>query len=142
MKYKRELKTVRLAERESETIGRFLEQNPAIENFSALARIAIMDFMSKKGSIPLRPIVEEEPKKRPSFLWDYDLTESQVREMLSGPLEKRKWLVGRILEQARFDEIFKYLTLREIERDLPFLRLPKKLKDHWEYAIKRWKRAA
>ena len=142
MNNKRELKTVRLAERESKIIGQFLEQNPAIENFSALARIAILDFVSKRGSIQLRPIVEDREEKRPSFIWDYDLTGSQIREILSGSQEKRRWLVGRILEHARFDEIFKYLTLREIEHDLPHLRLPKKLKDHWEYAIKRWKRAA
>jgi len=142
MKYKRDLKTVRLAERETRLISRFLQENPAIENFSALARLAILDFISKSGSIPLRPIVEEEPKARPSFLWDYDLTFGQIREILAGPLEKRKWLVARILEHAGFNEVFRYLTPREIERDLPHIRLPQKLKDHWEYAIRRWRRAA
>lgn len=140
MKYKNNLKTVRLNAREVELTDQFLSQNLSIENFSTLARIAILDFISKKGSIQLRPIVEEEPQKKPSFLWDYDLTETQVREILSGSLEKRKWLVARILEHAKFNEVWKFLTIQDIRRDLPSLRLPQKIKEHWEYTMKRWGR--
>ena len=142
MKYKCNLKTVRLSQKEVRQTEEFLTQNPAIENFSALARIAILDFISKRGSIPIKPILYEEPKGRPSFLWDYDLTEGEIREMLQSSLEKRKWLVARILEHARFDEIWKYLTRDQIEHDLPHVRLPEKTKQHWAYALKRWKRAA
>jgi hypothetical protein len=141
MRLKGNLKTVRLGEKEIKLVEEFLGQNPSIENFSTLARIAILDFVAKKGTISIRPILDEEPKKRPSFLWDYDLSESQVKEILSGPLGKRKWLVAKILEHAKFDEIWKYLTVRDIERDLPFLRLPKKTKEHWQFAIKRWRKA-
>lgn len=139
MKSKGNLKTVRLANKEMGSVGKFLETNPAIGNFSSLARIAILDFIAKHGSIPLRPIVEEKYVEKPSFIWDYDMSEGEIREILSGPIEKRKWLVARILEHAKFNEVWKYLTPRDIERDLPTLRLSQKTREHWEYALKRWR---
>lgn len=142
MKNKGYLKTVRLSRKESDLVDSFLSQNQAIENFSTLARIAILDLISKKGSIPLRPIIEETPFRKPSFLWDYDISEGEIQEILSGPLEKRKWLVAKILEHANFEEVWKYLTPRSIERDLFALRLKRKTREHWEYAIKRWKRVS
>lgn len=142
MKNKHNLKTVRLSTRDSALVDRFLESNIAIENFSSLARIAILDLIAKRGSIPLKPIVEEDHDVKPSFIWEYDLSDNGVREILTQPLEKRKWLVAKILKHARFDEVWKYLSPRDIERDLPSLRLPQKTKDHWAYAIKRWKEAS
>ena len=142
MRSKESLKTIRMSEKESGLVERFLDANPAIENFSVLARIAILDLISRRGSIPLRPIVRDEAAVKPSFLWDYDLSEGEIREMLSGSLEKRKWLVARILERARLDEVWSYLTPAMIERDLPHLRLPKKTRDHWAYALRRWREAS
>lgn len=136
------LKTVRLSTREDAWTRKFIAGNPAIENFSALARIAILDLISKGGAIQLKPIVVEGEgaKKRPSFLWDYDLTEGQIREILNGSLAKRRWLVAKILEHAKFNEVWKYLTPKDIERDLPSLRMNLKTKNHWEYAVKRWRK--
>ena len=142
MKSRASLKTIRMSEDEANLAERFLGENPAIENFSALARIAILDFISKRGQIPLRPIVCEEPAARPSFLWDYDLSEGELREILSGSLEKRRWLVARILEEARLDEVWRYLTPAMVERDLPHLRLDPKTRAHWEYVLARWREAS
>lgn len=140
MNNKRNLKTVRLSTYEVGMVDKFLKQNPAIENFSALARIAILDIISKRGTIALNPIITESETRKPSFLWDYDINEGEIREILSGSLQERKWLIARILEHAAFDEIWKYLSLHDIERDLQHLRLPGKTKEHWEYALKRWRR--
>lgn len=136
---KTNLKTVRLSKKDAGLIDKFIEQNPVFENFSALARIAILDLMTSKDSIPLRPLIERISTKKPSFLWDYKLSEGQIREILNGPVEQRKWLVARILEHADFNEVWNYLTPHAIERDLPNLRLPEKTKKHWEYALKRWR---
>lgn len=142
MKGKEILKTVRLSIREDGWARKFIADNPVIENFSALARIAILDLVSRGGTIQLKPIVEEGKgaKKRPSFLWDYDLSEGQIREILNGPLTKRRWLVAKILEHAKFNEVWKYLTPKDIDRDLPSLRMNPKVKSHWEYAVKRWRK--
>lgn len=142
MKGKEILRTVRLSPKEDGWVRKFISNNPAIENFSVLARIAILDLVSRGGTIQLKPIVEEGKgaKKRPSFLWDYDLTEGQIREILNGPLAKRRWLVAKILEHAKFDEVWKYLSLKDIERDLPSLRMNLRTKNHWEYAVNRWRK--
>jgi hypothetical protein len=141
MKYKGELKTLRLGKREDDLVNEYLRLNPAIESFSQLVRIALMDFIAKRGAIHLQPVVTEEDRESPSFLWDYDLTDGQVREILSGPAKKRYWLVARILEHARFDEVWRYLTLNRIVLDLPHLRMPKKIKEHWALAVKRWRKS-
>ncbi|MEK7164045.1 MAG: hypothetical protein AAB768_02800 [Patescibacteria group bacterium] len=45
-------------------------------------------------------------KNRPYFLWDYNLSEDNVREILSGSNQTDKvWMLSRILESAKFDDI-------------------------------------
>lgn len=140
MKTKEGLKTVRFSKEEQGYIDLYLKQNPAIESFSSLVRIALLDFIAKRGVIHLQPIVREKEDVRLSFIWGYDLSNGQVCEILAGPLKQRKWLVARILEYAKLEEVFRFLTLKQIEQDLPHLRLPEKIKKHWEYALKRWKK--
>lgn len=134
--------TIRLSAKENRYIVDFLKENPFFEGFSSLARVALLDFMARKGSIKLKPVVSEDrpPKQKPSFLWDYDLSEGEIREILSSPFERRKWLVAKILEHAIFEEVWKYLTLEQIEKDLPRLRIPEKIKGHWQYAIEVWRK--
>lgn len=90
--------------------------------------------------IHLQPIDPTAKKKSPYFLWDYDLSEVQVREILAqkGLSDEKRWLVERILTQARFEDVMKYLSAEEIQRALPHLRLPLKIKDRWEYALQIW----
>lgn len=134
--------TIRLSVRESGYIAEFLKKNPFFDGFSTLARVALLDFMSKRGAVEIRPVVSESrtSQQKPSFLWDYDLSEGEILEILSSPLDKRKWLVAKILEHATFDEVWRYLTLGQIEKDLPHLRIPVKVKEHWAYAIKIWRK--
>jgi hypothetical protein len=45
-------------------------------------------------------------QQRPYFIWDYNLSEQDVRAILRGKDEGQKaWLVARLLESARFDDI-------------------------------------
>ncbi len=79
-------------------------------------------------------------KNRPSFLWDYDLDEGEVRRILKlgGVPPEKRWLMERILTQARFEEVLKYLNLYEIRKSFASLQLPNKIKQRWAYALKRW----
>jgi len=44
---------------------------------------------------------------KPAFLWDDDLTFDDVRHILaSGTPVERRWLMERILTQARWEEIW------------------------------------
>lgn len=78
-------------------------------------------------------------KKKPYFLWDYDLTEKQVRKMLKeDDAFTRRWLIGRIVSHATFDDIFKYLSIREILAIWPQLRIRPEIKKAWERAFAAW----
>lgn len=77
--------------------------------------------------------------KKPYFLWDYDLTEKDVRRLLKeGSETTRLWLIARILESARFEDVWRYLTLKEITAIFPRLRLKKEIKEAWLKAFKAW----
>lgn len=78
--------------------------------------------------------------RRLSFLWDYDLSQEDVRRILrEGTPTERGWLIGRILEHAPWEEIWRYLTPEQIERDFEHLRFrsPRE-RELWAYALKRW----
>ena len=136
------LKTIRFTPKEGSLVEDYLRQNPIFESFSALARVATLTFMEQEGTVRLSPVRPEEKSKRLRFLWDYDLNENQVREILqtAGLSNQKRWLIERILLQARFDETLCYLTLDDIQKALPQLRLPQKIRSRWEYALKLWSR--
>jgi len=80
--------------------------------------------------------------KRLYFLWDYDFTEKDVKKMLKSgdPFTKHwlHWLVGRILESAKYDDVWKYLNIKDILKIFPKLLLKKPVKQAWETAFKAW----
>ena len=81
--------------------------------------------------------------KRPYFIWDYDISEEQVWEILRGDNETRKvWLISRILQYARWDDIWKYLTLDDVPEYLDRIhwRFPF-IKDIWAHALEVWSQA-
>jgi len=76
---------------------------------------------------------------KPYFIWDYNLTKKQVKEILRGENEtKRRWLAARILESAKFSDVFKYLTLDQIKQLFPDLKMKKPVKKAWERALHVW----
>lgn len=80
--------------------------------------------------------------RRPYFFWDYDLTEEQVRDILrSGNDTEKAWVITRILEYARWDDIWRYLTVDDIRQNFERLRFrwPQD-RELWAYALKRWTR--
>lgn len=78
-------------------------------------------------------------QNRPYFLWDYDLTEDDVRRILHGKNEVEKiWMISRILESAKYEDIWRYLTLKEVKRTYSKLKLKKPIKDAWDYALNTW----
>lgn len=134
MQYKTNLKSIRLTVREEYQINTYLKREPQVRNFSSLVRAALNSYLSGHAA----PTADE----RPSFLWEYDLNPGELHEILAGPRAQRLWLVAKILEQARWPEIWQYLTRRQISADLPYLRLSPSTRRHWEYALRRWRRSA
>lgn len=78
-------------------------------------------------------------KKIPYFLWDYNLSEKEVRKMLkNGDDFSRRWLIARILTSAHFKDVFKYLTLKEVLSIFPRLKMKKETRKAWEKAFSAW----
>ena len=131
--------TIRLTPEESKEVKTYLRQNPSFATISQLGRVATMEFIRTKTSLPLRPSSHRPTSQRPWFLWDYDLTEAQVQELLHhAPLAQRSWLIARILERLKPPEVFDYLSLEEIAAALPRLRMDPQVAAHWQEAITLW----
>lgn len=78
-------------------------------------------------------------KNRPYFLWDYDLTDDQVRGILDGNNETEKlWMTARILSNANFNDVWRYLTLAQVVDIFPKLRMRPVIKDYWQRALAVW----
>lgn len=77
---------------------------------------------------------------KPYFLWDYNLTENQVRKILRGKNETEKiWIMSRILESARYDDIWRYVSLAQVKEMFSKLRLKPPIRRAWERALYVWK---
>jgi hypothetical protein len=73
------------------------------------------------------------------FLWDYDLTDEDVQRILYGEDELEKvWMASRLLESARYADIWKYLTLEEVRILFPKLKLKLPVRNAWKYALEVW----
>ncbi len=82
------------------------------------------------------------PPGRPYFFWDYDITEEEIHDILRGDNEVEKaWVITRILEYARWEDIWRYLTLDDVRENFEQLsfRWPRD-RELWAYALKRWSR--
>jgi hypothetical protein len=79
------------------------------------------------------------PPGRPYFFWDYDITEDEIHDILRGDNEvERAWVITRILEYARWEDIWRYLTLDDVRKNFERLGLKTYLRDLWAYAIEVW----
>ncbi len=73
------------------------------------------------------------------FFWDYDITEDELREILRGNDEIRKaWVISRLLEAARWDDIWKYIRLRDVRERFSKLHLRPETRAVWAYALSLW----
>ncbi len=63
-----------------------------------------------------------DPAGRPYFLWDQDLTLDEFRHSIrhDGP-EVRAWLIGKMMREAKPDDVFEFVTLAEIAEAWPEL---------------------
>ena len=135
--------TIRFARQELSEIAAYLRHNPSFDSLSSLGRVATMDFVRTRTELPLHPSKGRDATRRPWFLWDYDLTEAQVHELLThAPFEQRKWLLGRMLERLGPAEIVRYVSLGALRQALPRLRLAENIRRHWEETIDLWTRPA
>lgn len=83
-----------------------------------------------------------QPGQRPYFFWDYEISDEEIRRILrDGSPSEKAWVISRILEYAKWDDIWRYLTLADIREHLAHLhfRRPQD-RELWAYALDRWMR--
>ncbi|MCX8008530.1 MAG: hypothetical protein N3A54_02380 [Patescibacteria group bacterium] len=78
-------------------------------------------------------------KKTPYFIWDYDISEEELRQYIAGDdKEKRRWAISRILSHAKYEDVWNYLTIDDIVREFSYLRLQPFITNSWKYALSVW----
>lgn len=75
--------------------------------------------------------------RRPYFLWDEDLTLDAFRARLVDPdPDVRAYYLGKLMRQARPDDVFAFVTLREIKAVFPLvLRYLGRRRDYWTWML-------
>jgi hypothetical protein len=79
---------------------------------------------------------------RPYFLWDVPITAAELRERLRDPdpAIRAQWQ-GRVMREARFDDVWDYITLDEVIRDFSHLRKHLgRMRGFWEYLLDAWRK--
>lgn len=89
---------------------------------------------------PTPPDLLVDPQGRPYFLWDVDMTLGAFRERLrSGSPEDRAYWVGKLMRQAKPDDVFEFVTTREIEELWPMLeRYLGRTRENWRWILGVW----
>ncbi|MBI4770832.1 MAG: hypothetical protein HY784_10595 [Chloroflexi bacterium] len=80
----------------------------------------------------------ERAAKRPYFIWwDQDVTEEDIRDYLAnGTLYERVVYMSYILNDAEFEDVWKYLKLKEIQKYFWQIRWRTTgLRDHWRQLL-------
>jgi len=76
----------------------------------------------------------------PYFMWDYRYTVRQIKNALAtGDEEKKIWLMAKIMRDARYADVWKFISLQDFlkyrQRLMPRLGREKAF---WEFLYSRW----
>jgi len=70
------------------------------------------------------PASPAEWELRPYFLWDRDLSWREFRDLVGGPeLGRSAWAVARLLDHARWGDVWRLATPDQVRRELPNIRV-------------------
>jgi hypothetical protein len=78
---------------------------------------------------------------RPYFLWDVPVTDAELRERLQDPDPRiRAQWQGCVLREARYADVWEYLSLAEILRDWEHLeRHLGRRRGFWTFLLRGWR---
>jgi hypothetical protein len=86
-------------------------------------------------------VTERAKANRPWFLWDVDVSEEELRERLRQPNDdmRAQWQAC-VMREARYREVWQYLSLAEILRDWPNIqRHLGRSRAFWEFLLRGWR---
>jgi hypothetical protein len=89
---------------------------------------------------PTPPHLLVDGQGRPYFLWDVDMTLERFQELLrTGDATARAYLVGKLMRQAKPDDVFTFVTLAEIRALWPELqRYLGRSRPFWTWLLEQW----
>ncbi|MEW6741936.1 MAG: hypothetical protein AB1486_04175 [Planctomycetota bacterium] len=95
--------------------------------------------MSVLNPTPIEKLVD--PQGRPYFLWDMEMTLEQFQSLLgNGDPYQRAYLIGKLMRQAKPDDVFRFVSLTEIRASwtelLPFLGQSRAF---WTWLLEMWR---
>ena len=76
----------------------------------------------------------------PYFLWDEPITVAEFRALLkSTDPAVRAWSLQRLLREARFDDVWKFITPQEVANAWDQIRNGMgRRRSFWEFILKKW----
>lgn len=87
------------------------------------------------------PSAPEDWELRPYFVHDYDVSWRRFREMVAGSdTQARRWAMARLLDRARWADIWRLTTVEAVAADLPHLTL--RNWEMWDATIRQLRDAA
>jgi hypothetical protein len=101
-------------------------------------RLSFECAMSVLAPTPPERMVD--PAGRPYFLWDDDMSMEAFRASLRDPdPEVRAYFIGKLMRQAKPDDVFSFVTVREIETQWDLIeRYLGKTRELWRWLLDRW----
>jgi hypothetical protein len=102
-------------------------------------RLPYLPHMGLLHPTPLDRMVDG--RGRPYFLWDVDMTlQDFERRLRDGDAPTRGYLVGKLMRQARPDDVFTFVTRDEIETLWPELeRYLGRTRAFWRWWLDYWR---
>lgn len=94
--------------------------------------------MSLLAPTPREKMIDAEG--RPYFLWDCEMTVARFEELLAtGDESTRAYLVGKLMRQAKPDDVFEFVKLAEIAALWPKLeRYLGRTREFWTWWMVQW----
>lgn len=94
--------------------------------------------MSVLAPTPPDRLVDQ--RGRPYFAWDEDLTLAAFAALLRDrDPEVRAYYLGKLMRQAKPDDVFTFVTLDELVAAMPSVeRYLGKTRDFWRWLVERW----
>ena len=95
--------------------------------------------MSALAPTPPEHLVDA--RGRPYFLWDEDMTLEVFRDRLRDPdPDVRAYFLGKLMRQAKPDDVFSFVTRSEIEAQLSTVeRYLGRTRAFWIWLLERWR---
>lgn len=93
-------------------------------------------------ALVLRNLAFVDRNERPYFLWDVPISEADLRARLRHTdADTRAQWSARVMREARYEDVFQYLTLEDILRDWKDIqRHLGRMRGFWEYLLNGWRK--